>query len=76
MVYPKGYEMTMMVSSRSTCKVFLQAETCIRLFCKKNEIEMIKSRSLNPKSQGKFERSDRALHSKIYYDMMQNKKQE
>ena len=42
--------------------------------CKSRKIEMINSCPYNPKAQGKVERSHSSLRQKIYYDLIQQKK--
>ena len=44
-------------------------------YCKSRKIKMINFRPYNPKAQGKVERSHRSLRQKIYYSLIQHKKQ-
>ena len=51
-----------------------QPKKDVKQFCKRNKINMIKSRPYNPKAQAKVERSHRMLRKRIYYDMIKMKK--
>ena len=46
----------------------------VKDYCKSRKIKIINCHPYNPKAQGKVERSHRSLRQKIYYDLIQQKK--